>query len=140
MGERVWRMLVKEFIQVLRDPLMRAMIFAMPLIQLLMFGYSINTKIRLLMTSEDVIHNWAVPSLGVKLDTTPGRVNETWTLIRKEGRYRGQCSELCGVNHGFMPIVVHAVSKEAFAEWVKKAQEQFAKNDDSVSVARLKAR
>ncbi|MCP5372368.1 MAG: cytochrome c oxidase subunit II [Hyphomicrobiales bacterium] len=100
----------------------------------------INTKIRLLMTSEDVIHNWAVPSLGVKLDTTPGRVNETWTLIRKEGRYRGQCSELCGVNHGFMPIVVHAVSKEAFAEWVKKAQEQFAKNDDSVSVARLKAR
>jgi len=97
----------------------------------------INTKIRLLMTSEDVIHNWAVPSLSIKLDTTPGRVNETWTLIRQEGKYHGMCSELCGVNHGFMPIVIRAVSKEKFDAWVKEAQKEFANKDDALSVARV---
>lgn len=89
----------------------------------------VNTDIRLLMTSDDVIHNWAMPAFGTKLDTVPGRTNETWVRIEKEGLYHGQCSELCGVNHGFMPIQVKAVSKEAFAAWVVKAKKEFASTD-----------
>lgn len=85
----------------------------------------INTKIRILLASNDVIHNWAMPSLAVKLDVVPGRTNETWTEILKEGDYYGMCSELCGVNHGFMPIHIKAVSKEAFEAWTKEAQEEF---------------
>ena len=90
----------------------------------------VNTNIRLLMTSEDVIHNWAMPAFVIKLDTVPGRTNETWVRIDKEGLYHGQCSELCGVNHGFMPIQVQAVSKEAFAAWVVKAKEEFAETNE----------
>ena len=73
-----------------------------------------DTTIRLLMTAEDVLHNWAMPSFGIKMDTVPGRINETWFRVPKEkiGVYRGQCSELCGVRHGFMPIVVEVVSKK----------------------------
>jgi len=90
-----------------------------------------NTNIRLLLTSNDVIHNWAIPSLAVKLDTTPGRTNETWVHINKVGDYYGQCSELCGVNHGFMPVHIKAVPKEEFAKWLVKAKEEFASNDDT---------
>ena len=86
----------------------------------------VNTKVQLLITSDDVIHNWAVPSLGLKTDAVPGRINETWVEITREGTFYGMCSELCGVNHGFMPIEIQAVSKERFAEWVKEAQEEFA--------------
>ncbi len=89
----------------------------------------VDTNIRLLYTSEDVIHAWAIPALVQKIDTVPGRTNENWMRINKEGTYYGQCSELCGVNHGFMPIVVEAVSKEAFVEWVEKAKEEFASTD-----------
>jgi cytochrome c oxidase subunit 2 len=89
----------------------------------------VDTDIQVLITSDDVIHDWAVPSLGMKVDATPGRVNERWVRIDQEGTYYGMCSELCGVNHGFMPIEVEAVSKEAFAEWVKKAKEEFASSD-----------
>lgn len=89
----------------------------------------VDTNIQLLFTSDDVIHNWAVPALGLKIDTTPGRVNERWVRITAEGKYYGMCSELCGVNHGFMPIEIHAVSQEAFAEWVEEAQEIYATND-----------
>jgi len=89
----------------------------------------VDTDIQVLITSDDVIHDWAVPSLGMKVDATPGRVNERWVRIDQEGTYYGMCSELCGVNHGFMPIQVEAVSKEAFAEWVKKAKEEFASSD-----------
>ena len=102
----------------------------------------VETNIRLLMTSADVIHNWALPSLSIKLDTVPGRTNETWTRIHEKyvGKtIYGMCSELCGVNHGFMPIAVEAVSKEDFAKWVKKAQEEFAsdkpKQNDKVRMA-----
>jgi len=102
----------------------------------------VETNIRLLMTSADVIHNWALPSLSIKLDTMPGRINETWTRIHEKyvGKtIYGMCSELCGVNHGFMPIAIEAVSKEDFAKWVTKAQEQFAsdkpKQDSKVRVA-----
>jgi len=90
----------------------------------------VDTTIRLLLTANDVIHAWAVPAFGVKMDAVPGRLNETWFRIDKEGMYYGQCSELCGSNHGFMPIMVKAVSKDEFAAWVEKAKEEFAGNTD----------
>ena len=83
--------------------------------------------IRVQVTSTDVIHAWAVPSLGVKKDSVPGRLNETWFVADREGIFYGQCSELCGLNHGFMPIEVHAVSEEKFLEWIEEAKEKFAK-------------
>jgi cytochrome c oxidase subunit II len=78
----------------------------------------INEKIRFLITANDVIHSWWVPQLGVKKDAIPGFIHETWAKIDKPGIYRGQCAELCGVNHGFMPIVVKAVTKAEFDQWV----------------------
>ena len=78
----------------------------------------VDTNIRLLITAADVLHAFAVPAFGVKLDAVPGHTNETWVRIDKEGTYYGQCSELCGANHGFMPIEVNAVSKERFAQWI----------------------
>ena len=86
----------------------------------------VGAKIRLLTTADDVIHSWAIPSLGVKMDSVPGRVNETWFQINREGTYYGQCSELCGTLHGFMPIMIEAVSQEEFDAWVEEAQEEFA--------------
>lgn len=77
-----------------------------------------NTNIRVITTSSDVLHSWAVPAFGVKRDSVPGRLNETWFNVKKEGVYYGQCSELCGVKHAFMPIVVQAVSKAQFDQWI----------------------
>lgn len=90
-----------------------------------------HTKVRFLIASNDVIHNFAMPSLALKVDATPGRVNEVWTEIREVGNYYAMCSELCGVNHGFMPIHIKAVSKEDFAKWVVGAKEEFADNSSS---------
>jgi len=78
----------------------------------------VNTHIRVLVTGADVIHNWAVPSLGLKIDCVPGKLNQVSLFINREGTFYGQCSELCGVNHGFMPIVVEAVPLEKYLEWV----------------------
>jgi len=78
----------------------------------------INTKIRFLFTAADVIHSWWVPDLGWKKDTIPGFINEAWTSVEKAGTYRGQCTELCGKDHGFMPIVVIAMEKADYAAWV----------------------
>jgi cytochrome c oxidase subunit 2 len=78
----------------------------------------VNTKIRFVVTADDVIHSWWVPALGWKQDAIPGIVNEAWTDIRTPGIYRGQCAELCGKDHAFMPIVVKAVSKEDFTRWL----------------------
>ena len=78
----------------------------------------INKKIRFLTTSADVIHAWWVPALGWKRDAIPGFINESWATIREPGVYRGQCAELCGKDHGFMPVVVRAVSDEEFQQWV----------------------
>ncbi len=86
----------------------------------------INKKIRLLVTAGDVLHSWAMPSFGVKLDAVPGRFNETWFEITKEGTYYGQCSEICGTGHGFMPIQIKAVSEEEFNAWVETAKEEFS--------------
>ncbi|MDB2645163.1 cytochrome c oxidase subunit II [Luminiphilus sp.] len=76
-----------------------------------------NTKVRFLITANDVIHSWWVPELAVKRDAIPGFINEAWTRVPQEGIYRGQCTELCGAYHGFMPVVVHAVSPEEFQAW-----------------------
>ena len=78
----------------------------------------IHHKVRFLVTSTDVIHSWWVPELGIKRDAIPGFMYEAWAVIEKPGVYRGQCTELCGINHAFMPIVVKAVSDEDFAKWV----------------------
>ncbi|MBL0942153.1 MAG: cytochrome c oxidase subunit II [Alphaproteobacteria bacterium] len=86
----------------------------------------INTTVRLLFTSSDVLHSWTVPAFGVKKDCIPGRHNEAWINVSREGTYYGQCSELCGMKHGFMPISVRAVSKKAFQEWLKGAKQKFA--------------
>ena len=85
----------------------------------------INRKIRFLMTSDDVIHSWWVPDFAVKKDAVPGFINEAWTKIDQPGVYRGQCAELCGRNHGFMPIVVKAVTEEEFDVWLAE-QAKFA--------------
>jgi heme/copper-type cytochrome/quinol oxidase subunit 2 len=78
-----------------------------------------NSHIRVLITASDVLHSWAIPSLGVKLDACPGRLNQTSMYIKREGVFYGQCSEICGINHGFMPIVVEAVSLEDYLVWLK---------------------
>ena len=100
----------------------------------------VGAKIRLLTTADDVIHSWAIPAFGVKMDSVPGRVNETWFQINREGTYYGQCSELCGTLHGFMPIMIEAVSQEEFDAWVEFAREEFASaNDAPTEVAALGA-
>lgn len=78
----------------------------------------INTHIRIIVTAADVLHSWAVPSLGVKCDAIPGRLNQTSLFIKREGIYYGQCSEICGINHGFMPIVVEATSLPNYVSWI----------------------
>lgn len=82
----------------------------------------VNTKVKLLITADDVIHSWWVPEFGIKQDAIPGYINENWIYITKPGTYRGQCGELCGVNHGFMPIVVKAVPQAEFNQWVASHQ------------------
>jgi cytochrome c oxidase subunit II len=86
----------------------------------------VNTRIRFLLTADDVIHSWWVPDLGWKRDAIPGMVNEAWTLIEEEGIYRGQCAELCGKDHGFMPIVVEALSRETYDAWVAGQRQEMA--------------
>ncbi|WP_375358420.1 cytochrome c oxidase subunit II [Candidatus Tisiphia endosymbiont of Neophilaenus lineatus] len=87
-----------------------------------------NTTVKFLITAGDVIHSFAVPALGIKIDAVPGRINETWTKISKKGVYYGQCSELCGVNHGFMPIAIEVVSKEEFQNWLIMVKSKFSMN------------
>jgi cytochrome c oxidase subunit 2 len=82
----------------------------------------VNTKVRFLVTANDVIHSWWVPALAVKRDAIPGFINETWARPTEQGIYRGQCSELCGKSHGFMPIVVNVVSKEQYGQWIAAKQ------------------
>ena len=80
----------------------------------------IETQIRIIVTASDVLHSWAIPTLGIKMDAVPGRLNQFYLYIPLQGVYYGQCSELCGVNHGFMPISVYAVKPEIFVEWYLK--------------------
>jgi cytochrome c oxidase subunit 2 len=85
-----------------------------------------GTNIRLLFAGSDVIHSWFVPSLGVQIYAMPGRLNESWVNVTKPGIYYGQCNQICGINHAYMPIAVEALSKEDFARWVEDAKKKFA--------------
>ena len=87
----------------------------------------IHKNIRIQITSDDVIHSWTVPSFGIKHDAVPGRINESWFNIDKPGIYYGQCSELCGIQHAYMPIKVRAVTEAEYEAWVKEAQGKFDK-------------
>jgi len=91
----------------------------------------VNKTVRVQVTAADVIHAFAVPSFGVKIDAVPGRLNETWFKATKEGVYYGQCSELCGKDHAYMPITVRVVSEKDFAGWIDQAKKKFARGEDS---------
>jgi cytochrome c oxidase subunit 2 len=96
--------------------------------------------IKVLVTADDVIHSWAMPPAGVKVDAIPGRLNQLWLHFNEPGTYYGQCSELCGANHAFMPITVEVLAPEQFDAWVKDAQTKFAKADEfDVAAAKLPA-
>ena len=89
----------------------------------------VNKVVKVLITANDVLHAWALPGFGVKRDAVPGRINETWFKAEKEGTYYGQCSELCGIKHAFMPITVKVVSEEDYQEWLSEARVKFAKEE-----------
>jgi cytochrome c oxidase subunit 2 len=95
----------------------------------------VNKVVVVQTTGADVIHSFAVPSFGIKIDAVPGRLNETWFKATKEGVYYGQCSELCGKNHAYMPIEVHVVSEQAFTAWVADAKKKFASDSTPPSNA-----
>ena len=104
----------------------------------------VNKKIRLLTTSNDVIHSWWIPALGWKRDAIPGFINDNWTIVNKPGIYRGQCTELCGKDHGFMPVVLKAVTEDEYVAWVsgmKQARTQSeAEGEKTYSVDELLAK
>ncbi len=90
----------------------------------------VNKVVRVQVTGADVIHSFSVPSFGIKIDAIPGRLNETWFKAEREGLYYGQCSQLCGRDHAFMPIVVHVVSEQAYNAWLTDAKKRYASTDD----------
>lgn len=96
-----------------------------------------GTNVRVLIAGTDVIHSWFIPSLGVQLYAMPGRLNETWVRADKPGVYYGQCNQICGINHAYMPIAIEALPKEDFARWVEEAKKKFARGtgDTPVNVA-----
>jgi cytochrome c oxidase subunit II len=95
----------------------------------------VNKVVRMQVTGFDVIHSFTVPSFGIKIDAIPGRLNETWFRATKEGWYYGQCSELCGKDHAFMPIAVRVVNEAEFAAWVEEAKKKFASNGPPATIA-----
>ena len=95
----------------------------------------VNKVVRVLTTGADVIHAFAVPSFGIKIDAIPGQINETWFKATREGIYYGQCSELCGKDHAYMPIAVRVVSEQAYAAWVEEAKQKFAIDDRAPATA-----
>jgi cytochrome c oxidase subunit 2 len=98
-----------------------------------------DTNIRFLLTADDVIHSWWVPDFGWKRDAIPGFINEAWTNVKTPGTYRGQCAELCGKDHGFMPIVVEVLSKEDYAKWVAEQKGEQAEAEELVQTEWSKA-
>ena len=98
-----------------------------------------DTTIRVLITGTDVIHSWFVPSFGVQEYAIVGRLNESWMKIDHEGTYYGQCNQICGVNHAFMPVKVEAVTKDAFQHWLADAKKKFARGDDGSGALRVAA-
>jgi cytochrome c oxidase subunit 2 len=98
-----------------------------------------DTIIRVLVTGTDVIHSWFMPSFGVQEYAIVGRLNESWMKIDQPGTYYGQCNQICGVNHAFMPIKVEAMAKDAFQRWLVGAKKKFARRDDGTGVVRIAA-
>ncbi|GEP02597.1 cytochrome c oxidase subunit II [Methylobacterium oxalidis] len=95
----------------------------------------VNKIVKVQVTAADVLHSWAVPSFGFKIDAVPGRLNQFWFKADREGTYHGQCSELCGQRHAYMPITVRVVSDEAYAQWLTEAKTKFARIDDGSKLA-----
>mgnify|MGYP005688786099 FL=1 len=98
----------------------------------------VNKVVKVMITANDVLHAWALPSFGVKRDAVPGRINETWFRADRTGTFYGQCSELCGIKHAFMPITVNVVTEEEYNQWLEKAKVEFAKEEikDNIKVAK----
>jgi len=95
----------------------------------------VNKVVKIQVTAADVLHSWAMPAFGFKIDAVPGRLNQMWFRADKEGTFHGQCSELCGQRHAYMPIVVRVVSDQAYAEWLKEAKTKYAAIDNGKSFA-----
>jgi cytochrome c oxidase subunit 2 len=98
----------------------------------------VNKVVKVLITADDVLHAWALPSFGVKRDAIPGRINETWFKAEKTGTFYGQCSELCGIKHAFMPITVNVVTDEEYATWLNDAKQKFALEDTNTNIKVVK--
>ena len=98
----------------------------------------VNKVVKVMITANDVLHAWALPSFGVKRDAVPGRINETWFRADRTGTFYGQCSELCGIKHAFMPITVNVVTEEEYNQWLEKAKVEFAKEEinNNIKVAK----
>ena len=94
----------------------------------------VNKVIKVMITANDALHAWALPSFGVKRDAIPGRINETWFKADRTGTFYGQCSELCGIKHAFMPITVNVVSENDYKQWLEEAKVKFAKEDLNINI------
>jgi cytochrome c oxidase subunit 2 len=94
----------------------------------------VNKVIKVMITANDVLHAWALPSFGVKRDAIPGRINETWFKADRTGTFYGQCSELCGIKHAFMPITVNVVSENEYNQWLEEAKVKFANKDLNTNI------
>jgi cytochrome c oxidase subunit II len=99
----------------------------------------VNKVVKVQITAADVIHSWAMPAFFVKMDAVPGRLNETWFKANKTGVYYGQCSELCGIRHGYMPIAVEVVSQDQYEAWLREAKTKFALNSTNNQLASVAA-
>jgi cytochrome c oxidase subunit 2 len=100
----------------------------------------VNKVVRVQVIGSDVIHSFAVPSFGIKIDAVPGRLNETWFKAEREGIYYGQCSELCGRDHAFMPIEVRVVSEKEYAAWLDQAKQKYATDDSQPATTLVAAK
>jgi cytochrome c oxidase subunit 2 len=98
----------------------------------------VNKVVKVLITADDVLHAWALPSFGVKRDAIPGRINETWFKAEKTGTFYGQCSELCGIKHAFMPITVNVVTEDEYVTWLNDAKQKFALEDTNSNIKVVK--
>src|ERR671938_1397750 len=95
----------------------------------------VGKVVKVQVTAADVLHAFAVPSFALKIDAIPGRLNEAWFKAEREGMFYGQCSELCGKDHAYMPIAVRVVSEQAFGQWLAEAKKKFARNDGQPATA-----
>ena len=98
----------------------------------------VDKVVKVMITANDVLHAWALPSFGVKRDAVPGRINETWFKADRTGTFYGQCSELCGIKHAFMPITVNVVTQDEYEKWLEEAKQKFAKEEKKSDIKLVK--